>query len=175
MNSETDLRQPLQGEWDRCAAEGTPLAVLTVAPDHASASGDNLALQELERALHVHCGRDRDIVIRRNDGSFVAILPDTLPPGARNVGEQILDAMRHTPHPDGTVSVGIAGVVPSESEEALSLLTRSAHALRAAQNQGGDRCAGGGAAAASGEGAVTSLRKLLQKTSPASGRQRRTD
>ena len=38
--------------------------------------------------------RDRDLITRHANGSFVAILPDTPPPGARHVGEQIVDALR---------------------------------------------------------------------------------
>lgn len=170
-----DIAQPLRDEWGRCAVEGTPLAVLTVAPDNPADGEDNLWCQELKRALRVHCGRGRDVVVDRGAGSFVVALPDTLPPGARHVGERIVEAMRHTPRPDGTVSVGVAGVVPSESDEVSTLLARSANALRFAKDQGGDRCAGGGVPSPPSGKPISRLSDLLAKSSPDPGRQRRTD
>lgn len=170
-----DIAQLLKGEWTRCASEGVPLAVLTIAPDNPADGKDSVWCNDLERALHVHCGRVRDVVAGVGDGSFVAILPNTMLPGARHVGERIVEAMRCTPRSTGTVSVGISGVVPSGSEHALALLSRSADALRFAQEQGGDRCAGGGSPAASTEKPMARLRRFLRGSSPPPGRRRRTD
>lgn len=171
----SQLTQDLRREWNRCAAEGLPLSLLIVAldPPHAGSNGGILA--HLDRALRVHCARDRDIVDRRADGIFVALLPDTPPPGARHVGEQIVEAMHHAPEPLATVSVGIAAVVPSVTDESTSLLTRAERALRAAQNQGGNRCAGATTPAPPPKGPLAQLRDLFPQTKKDPAHQRRTD
>lgn len=175
MDIEPDLETLLQGEWDRCAAEGTPLAVMIVAPDHTALGHEEDVRRQIERALRVHCARDRDVITRRVNGSFVAILPDTPPPGARHVGEQIVDALRHAPEAAATVSVGVAGVVPSAGDEPSSLLARATRSLRAAQEQGGNRCAGGGSGPAPApKGTLAQLRDLLPKKKDPE-RKRRTD
>ena len=164
MNIDPDLGILLQGEWDRCAAEGTPLAVIIVAPDHTALGHEEDVHRQIDRALHVHCARDRDVITARANGSFVAILPDTPPPGARHVGEQIVDALRHAPEAGATVSVGVAGVVPSAGDEPSSLIGRANRSLRAAQEQGGNRCAGGGSGPApTPKGTLAQLRDLLPK------------
>ena len=175
MNVELDPGTLLQGEWDRCAAEGTPLAVMIVVPDHTALGHEEDVRRQIDRALRVHCARDRDVITGRANGSFVAILPDTPPPGARHVGEQIVDALRHAPEASATVSVGVAGVVPSAGEEPSSLLTRATRSLRAAQEQGGDRCAGGGSAPAPApKSTLAQLKELLPKKKDPD-RKRRTD
>lgn len=175
MNVETDLETLLQGEWERCAAEGTPLAVMIVTPDHTALGHEEDVRRQIDRALRVHCARDRDVITGRANGSFVAILPDTPPPGARHVGEQIVDALRHAPEAGATVSVGVAGVVPSAGDEPASLLTRATRSLRAAQEQGGNRCAGGGTGPSPGpKSTLAQLRNLLPKKKD-SDLKRRTD
>lgn len=171
----SQLAQDLSREWDRCAAEGLPLTLLVVSLDHPQAGDHDAALTHLERALHVHCARDHDKVTRRADGIFIALLPDTLPPGAQHVGEEIVEAMHQTPVPTDTVSVGLATVVPSASGEPASLLTRAERALHAAQAQGGDRCAGGSAPAPPPRGVLAQLRDLLPKTKKGPDQKRDTD
>jgi PleD family two-component response regulator len=175
MMPESPLTLDLRREWNRCAAEGIPLALLIVALDPPPAGHNGEILAHLDRALRVHCARDRDIVDRRADGIFVALLPDTPPPGARHVGEQIVEAMHHAPEPVATVSVGVAAVVPSENDEATSLLTRAERALHAAQNQGGNRCAGGSTPAPPPKGPLTQLRDLFPRPKKDPAHQRRTD
>ena len=83
--------------------------------------------------------------------------------------------MRHAPEPVATVSVGVATVVPSENDDSTSLLTRAERALRAAQNQGGNRCAGGSTPAPPPKGPVEALRKLFLPIPKDPDHQRRTD
>lgn len=175
MMPESPLTLDLRREWSRCAAEGIPLALLHVALDPPPAGDNGEILTYLDRALRVHCARDRDIIGRRADGIFVVLLPDTPPPGARHVGEQIVEAMHHAPEPVATVSVGVAAVVPSENDEATSLLTRAERALRAAQDQGGNRCAGGSTPAPAPQGPLAQLRDLFPRPKKDPTHQRRTD
>jgi GGDEF domain-containing protein len=169
------LQEELRKEWDRCAAEGEPLAVLMVALDHADAGADTESTAHLERAMRVHCARDRDIVVPQSPGVFVAILPHTPPPGAHHVGQQIIEAMHHAPQPTATVSVGAGAVVPSETDDPATLLSRAQRALRAAQDQGGNRCLGASTPPPPPQGPLSQLRKLLQSPKKDEYRKRRTD
>lgn len=175
MPANAQIIEGLQSEWDRCTAEGLPLALLMIALDHPVDGEESEVITHLERALRVHCGRDRDRVIRRADGQFVAILPDTVPPGARHVAGQIVEAMQQTPHPPATVSVGVAAMAPSDQDSPDTLFNRAQRALRAAQDQGGNRCAGGSTPAPPPKGAIAQLRELLAKPEKESGLKRRTD
>jgi diguanylate cyclase (GGDEF)-like protein len=175
MMPASPLTQDLRREWNRCAAEGIPLALLIVALDPPNVGHNGEILAHLDRALRVHCARARDIVDRRADSIFVALLPDTPPSGARHVGGQIVEAMRHAPEPVATVSVGVATVVPSENDESTSLLTRAERALRAAQNQGGNRCAGGSTPAPPPKGPLAQLRDLFPQPKKDPAYQRRSD
>jgi PleD family two-component response regulator len=173
MTPVPQLQQALRREWDRCADEGEPLTILLVALDQASADAE--VIRHLERAIHVHCARERDKIVPQSAGVFVAMLPRTTPPGAHHVGEQIVEAMRHTPQPTTTAAVGVAGMVPSVNEIPATLLHRAERILRAAQDQGGDRCLGASTPRPPRRGAIAQLRKLLQKPKKNEARQRHTD
>jgi hypothetical protein len=73
------LAQDLGREWNRCAAESVPLTLLAVSLDHPEAGDHDEALTHLDRALRVHCARDRNRVTRRDNGIFIAFLPATAP------------------------------------------------------------------------------------------------
>jgi two-component system chemotaxis family response regulator WspR len=160
------LDEALHKAWFRCSSESTPLAVILIAFDGPkNTEGEEL----LERALHVHCARTHDVVLRRSNDQFAAILPDTSPAGARLIGERILEAMRSEDN-GGThrVSAGITVAVPDEQSDPANLLHHAEASLHAAQAKGGDRCVGGsaitGAAATkSPSGALSALGKLFQK------------
>jgi GGDEF domain-containing protein len=168
------LQQELRREWDRCAAEGEPLALLLVALDPTS-TADAEITTHLERAIRVHCARDRDVVVPPSAGVFAALLPRTPPPGAHHVGEQIIEAMHHAPDPTATVSIGLAAVVPSENDNPTTLLHRAQRSLHAAQAQGGNRCLGAASPNPATPSPLTQLRKLLQSPKKDEAHKRRTD
>jgi GGDEF domain-containing protein len=132
----------LEAAWARGVAQSSPLALLLVALDGGEQAAGAAVVGTLERALRVHCGRDRDIVLRRRHDEFLALLPDTPPAGARRVGEQIVEAM-HQGDSTTTVSVGVVVAVPDEQHSATDLLHRAEAILRSAQNHGGDGVQGG--------------------------------
>ena len=133
----------LQSAWTRGAVESSPLALLLVAFDGGDRAATADAVDTLERALRVHCGRNHDIVLRRHTDEFLALLPDTPPAGAHRVGEQIVEAMRAGDRTT-TVSVGVAVCVPDEQQSSNDLLHRAETLLQSAQDRGGNRCLGGG-------------------------------
>jgi two-component system chemotaxis family response regulator WspR len=172
------LDEALHKAWFRCSSESTPLAVILIAFDGPkNTEGEEL----LERALHVHCARTHDVVLRRSNDQFAAILPDTSPAGARLIGERILEAMRSEDN-GGThrVSAGITVAVPDEQSDPANLLHHAEASLHAAQAKGGDRCVGGsaitGAAATkSPSGTFSAFLKLFQKKKPDEDFRRGTD
>jgi len=175
MTPAPPLQEELRRQWERCATEGEPLTLLLVALDHATAGGNEEVAAHLARAIRVHCARDRDSVVQQSAGVFAALLPHTPPPGAHHVGEQIIEAMHHAPEPTTTVSVGIAAVVPSATNDPATLLQRAQRSLRAAQDQGGNRCLGATSPHPAPQGPLTQLRELLQTPKKDEARQRRTD
>jgi hypothetical protein len=154
----------LRSAWNRGAAESSPLTVVLVSFDTSATA---VGVEILERAMKVHCARTHDIVLRRANDEFVAILPDTPPQGARRVGEQIVEAMRAAADDDHTHRV---------SDD---LLNRAQSALEAARDRGGDTCVGGTAAGSvppqSPKGPLEHLRDLLPKRSKDPDLKRRTD
>ena len=165
----------LQAAWAEGIAKSSPLAVLLVAFDGGETAAVAAAVDTLERALRVHCGRQRDIVLRRKHDEFLALLPDTPPAGARQVGEQIVEAMRRD-RAVHTVSVGVAVAVPDEQQSATDLLRRAGSVLQSAQDHGGDRCLGGaGPASPPPQSTLARLQDLLPGKKKASDLKRRTD
>jgi GGDEF domain-containing protein len=171
------VENALKAAWADGITKSSPLAALLVAFDGGDQAAGAEAVDTLERALRVHCGRQRDIVLRRKHNEFLALLPDTPPAGARQVGGQIVEAMRRGDNLI-TVSVGVAVAVPDEQRTPSDLIRRAESALRASRDNGGDRCTGGtaaGAAPSPPKGALAQLRDLLPGKKKDSDLKRRTD
>ena len=166
----------LEAAWNDGIAKSSPLAVLLVAFDGGDRAANHDAVNTLERALRVHCGRQRDIVLRRRHDEFLALLPDTPPAGARRVGEQIVEAMRNGGN-SATVSVGVAVSVPDEQQCATDLVRRAETVLQSARARGGNQCLGGAETPASTppQSALARLRDLLPGKKKAPDLKRRTD
>jgi len=167
----------LEKAWTRGIAESSPLALILVSFDRAETpEGADI----LQRALRVHCARTNDLALRRTSDQFAALLPDTSPAGARLIGERLVEAMRlEDADRAHRVSVGVAVTVPDENRAPDDLLRRAESALQAARDNGGDRCAGGSAAAtappAPPKGPLAHLRNLLPGRKTDSDFKRRTD
>jgi len=170
------VEEALEAAWAGGLAKSSPLAALLVAFDGRDRAVNGDTVDTLERALRVHCGRQRDIVLRRRHDEFFALLPDTPPAGARRVGEQIVEAMRNSDNP-ATVSVGVAVSVPDGRQSPGDLLRRAEKNLQSAQDHGGDQCLGatGPASPPPPQSALARLRDLLPAQKKASDLKRGTD
>ena len=170
------VENALKAAWADGIAKSSPLAVLLVAFDGSDQATGAEAVQTLERALRAHCGRQHDSVFRHKRDEFLALLPDTSPAGARQVGGQIVEAMRHAEN-SATVSVGVAVSVPDEQQSAADLVRRAENVMQSAQDRGGDQCLGGADSAASTplQSTIAQLRDLLPGKKKASKLKRRTD
>jgi len=174
LEASEQLRAALHEAWQTGTLSSSPLAIILVAFDRAETAED---VQILERALHVHCARHHDVVLRRTHNEFVALLPETPPAGARHVARQIVEAMRGGQ--TQRVSVGLAIAVPDEHHTAEELLRRAESALASARHSGGDRCIGGATPGGGPARPTTSwlalIRDLLPRQPEPPDRQRRTD
>lgn len=145
----------LYHEWNRCALEGSPLALLLINLDNLDGfeapGAAEEALKKLSAAMQTHCARRRDVVARDGPARCIVLLPCTDEPGAQHVAGQIVEAIRDlrlsppdSPNAPGvTAAVGIAVAVPSWDKTASSLVTWAELQLDTAERRGGDRFHGG--------------------------------
>lgn len=178
LEARDQFDKALQAAWIRGSAESSPLSLLLICFDKSETP---VGVSLLERALRVHCARTHDVCLRRSHDEFVAVLPDTPPAGARRVGEQILEAMRaEDTDRMHRVSIGAAVAVPDDHRDPSDLLRRAESALQAAQDNGGDRCVGGAAAAMTAvttkpPGVLSTLGGIFRKKETDAESRRRTD
>ncbi|MFM8683047.1 MAG: hypothetical protein ACKOEG_04595, partial [Chthoniobacterales bacterium] len=62
LEAREELKKALHSAWIRGSAESQPLALLIVAFDKQESA---VGIDILERALHVHCARTHDVIVRR--------------------------------------------------------------------------------------------------------------
>jgi two-component system chemotaxis family response regulator WspR len=167
--------QAIRAEARNCANEGACLAILAIGLDRyteiAASAGEDAAEKmfgQLLRAVQVHCGRDRDHVLRMANDTIIAVCPKTLPAGAHNIASQIRESTEQMPSlADGshvTLSIGISTAAPGGEDAAEGLLSRAERSLEAARESGGGRIIG--AAPASQPPAPSSLRSLAASILP---------
>lgn len=149
------FEQQLAEEWARAIREDRPLALAMVDIDRFKPLNDaagHLAgdecLRRVARALTDVVQRPGDLVARYGGEEFAVLLPNADVEGARTVGEEIRWAIERLgiahPHPSChgpvTVSVGVASLRPSETNEGPSRLIDAAdRALYAAKHLGRNR------------------------------------
>ena len=138
-------------EWERGRRERQPLSLVFVDVDHFKAYNDNHGHLEGDRALAAVAAtmkplarRPGDLAARYGGEEFVLLLPNTAAEGARELAEELVQAVdaRAIPHrassvgPHVTVSVGVATVVPDVHLAPARLIDAADGALYAAK-QGG--------------------------------------
>ncbi|MDX1816923.1 MAG: GGDEF domain-containing protein [Marinobacter sp.] len=138
------LSADLHKEIQRSEREGTDLSVIMVGldthvSDHEPAEDIRSILPRIGRFLHSQI-RDFDTYYRVADLQFLIILPGISTGDAGNRADIIRSGLRTLLESHGlnlTVSTGIAGL--NIGDDADSLQQSAAHALRRAQQQGGNR------------------------------------
>lgn len=139
------LEHGLQREWFRCLDQRRPLSALMIDVDHFKQFNDkhghlegDILLREIAQTLKKEHDSKRELLARFGGEEFALLLP----------GVNLEDAVRRADHirqimtqqnKDVTVSIGVAGFVPSIQMEQSSLLRRADAALYRAKRAGRNR------------------------------------
>jgi diguanylate cyclase (GGDEF)-like protein len=139
------LEHGLQREWFRCLDQRRPLSALMIDVDHFKQYNDkhghlegDVLLREIAQTLKQEHDPKRELLARFGGEEFALLLP----------GINLDEAVRRADHirqimiqrnKNVTVSIGVAGFVPSVQEEQSSLLRRADAALYRAKRAGRNR------------------------------------
>jgi diguanylate cyclase (GGDEF)-like protein len=141
-------------EWRRCHREQRPLALMMCDVDHFKLYNDTYGhqmgdecLKHIADALLRVTKRPGDVVARYGGEEFVVILPSTDSDGARQVAEALQDELQRLkiPHasssvnPYVTLSIGVAGMLPTRECALDKLLGIADEALYQAKENGRNR------------------------------------
>lgn len=143
----------LNREWRRARRSSSTLALMMCDVDHFKLFNDTYGhqagddcLRRVAGAIQKSMSRASDIVARYGGEEFVVVLPETQIGGALFVAEKVRHAIRelHLPHSGSshgrvTLSVGIASLIPGETEGMESLIEAADRALYHAKHNGRDR------------------------------------
>lgn len=154
-------------EWKRAARNKSPLAVLMLDIDYFKAYNDTYGhlkgdevLRQVADIIRTSVMRPADQASRYGGEEFVVILPETEVEGAQKLAEEIRTRVEALAIPHGasdtapslTLSIGVAGVMPSETQEPFWLVNCADAALYQAKKSGRNRVSVGTPDGASGEG-----------------------
>ena len=146
--------EKLEKEWKRLQRIPSPLSVIMCDVDCFKSYNDTYGHQTGDECLRMVAEsisntlkRPADCVARYGGEEFIVILPYTPPQGAFKVAEAIRDRVKklNIPHTASsvssvvTISLGVAGSIPSRDDNPLSLLEAADQALYLAKAQGRDR------------------------------------
>jgi diguanylate cyclase (GGDEF)-like protein len=145
------LDHVLSHEWFRAQRSGKPLSLLMIDADHFKAFNDqhghqagDEALRALADVIRTHVHRPTDLVARYGGEEFSVILAETDSEGARQIAEQIREAVQNMPVADAsqspmTVSIGIATCTAASEISLEQLLFSADKALYQAKEGGRNR------------------------------------
>ncbi|GEM_PF-3130151 len=145
------LDENLEKEWLRASRLHTPISMLMIDIDHFKQYNDEFGhvkgdecLRFLADFLKNNLNRPGDFVARYGGEEFTIIMPDTNINGAITYAEKVHSGVRelNIPNPGSkvskylTISIGIASVIPGNSETYMDLIYTSDKALYKAKNDG---------------------------------------
>ena len=142
-------------EWRRCLREGVSLSVVLCDVDHFKKYNDSYGhvdgdecLHRVARTLATCVRRPADLAARFGGEEFALVLGNTPITGAAVVAENVLASVRglaipHIGSPLGqvTISIGVAGRVPTKELQPASLFSDADQALYRAKDAGRNRIA----------------------------------
>lgn len=146
--------EKLPTEWKRLQRIPSPLSVIMCDVDCFKSYNDTYGHQAGDECLRMIADaisdtlkRPADCVARYGGEEFVIILPYTPAKGAAKVAEAIRNKIKelNIPHSNSlvssvvTVSMGVAGAIPTREENPILLIEAADQALYLAKSQGRDR------------------------------------
>jgi diguanylate cyclase (GGDEF)-like protein len=139
------LENGLQREWYRCLDQRRPLSVLMIDVDHFKKYNDthghlegDVLLRSIAKQLHSLHDPKRELLARYGGEEFALLLPGVHQDEAVRRAEKIRVAL-HEHIGETTISVGVAGFVPSMQGDSMNLLRRADAALYRAKRAGRNR------------------------------------
>lgn len=139
------LEQGLQREWYRCLDQRRPLSALMIDVDHFKQFNDkyghlegDVLLREIAQTLKNNHDAKRELLARFGGEEFALLLPGINLDDAMQRADKIRQTVSQH-NRNVTVSIGVAGFVPSIQMEQISLLRRADAALYRAKRAGRNR------------------------------------
>ena len=142
------LENGLQREWYRCLDQRRPLSVLMIDVDHFKRYNDahghlegDVLLRTIAQRLYALHDPKRELLARYGGEEFALLLPGVHLDEALRRAEKIRVAMsEHIGQT--TISIGVAGFVPTMQGDSMNLLRRADAALYRAKRAGRNRVEG---------------------------------
>ena len=142
------LENGLQREWYRCLDQRRPLSVLMIDVDHFKRYNDahghlegDVLLRKIAQRLYALHDPKRELLARYGGEEFALLLPGVHQDEAIRRGEKIRQAMQEHVE-QTTISIGVAGFVPTMQGDSMNLLRRADAALYRAKRSGRNRVEG---------------------------------
>ncbi len=139
------LENGLQREWYRCHDQRRPLSALMIDVDHFKKYNDahghlegDVLLRSIAKQLSSLHDPKRELLARYGGEEFALLLPGVHQDEAMRRAEKIRVAMQEHIG-ETTISIGVAGFVPSMQGDSMSLLRRADAALYRAKRAGRNR------------------------------------
>lgn len=139
------LENGLQREWYRCLDQRRPLSALMIDVDHFKRYNDahghlegDVLLRRIAQQLSSQHDPKRELLARYGGEEFALLLPGVHQDEAVRRAEKIRLAMQRE-IADTTISIGVAGLVPSMQGDSMNLLRRADAALYRAKRSGRNR------------------------------------
>jgi diguanylate cyclase (GGDEF)-like protein len=139
------LENGLQREWYRCLDQRRPLSVLMIDVDHFKRYNDahghlegDVLLRTIAQHLHAQHDPKRELLARYGGEEFALLLPGVHQDEAVRRAEKIRLAMQEHIG-ETTISIGVAGFVPTMQGDSMNLLRRADAALYRAKRAGRNR------------------------------------
>jgi two-component system, cell cycle response regulator len=141
----------LEKEWQRAMRTGAPLSLVVLDVDHFKLYNDTLGhaqgdvcLQQVAQAISAHALRVTDLAARYGGEEFVLLFAETDADAAFQMAESIRTHVEslHIPHPRSatsphiTVSIGVATLCPTPTDNIESLFVAADRAMYAAKEDG---------------------------------------
>ena len=148
MANRRALENGLQREWYRCLDQRRPLSVLMIDVDHFKRYNDahghlegDVLLRTIAQRLYALHDPKRELLARYGGEEFALLLPGVHLDEALRRAEKIRVAMsEHIGQT--TISIGVAGFVPTMQGDSMNLLRRADAALYRAKRAGRNRVEG---------------------------------